>query len=264
MDQRLPHGVRAERHRLLGDARRLAIVEALGEGPRQIPELARLLGIHPTTVRAHLERLLEAGVLEEEPGVPAGRGRPSKHYRLRQPLLAGDPEVRLFVGSLVSLLRGAYGERVVPAAEDEGTRRGRELGRSFRHPSFEQAVREVVKTLNRLSFDPAPPIRRKDVVAVDVRHCPFGIDPHDPDGAVVCAFHKGLVRGLAEATSGEDVGVRLLPFVAPGRCRIELCRGGIPPPDRTPGASLAIFVGMNALWPLWEVFARAVSDGPVA
>ncbi len=222
MDQRLPRGVRAQRHRLLGNVRRLAIVEALGEGPRQVPELARLLGVHPTTVRAHLELLLGAGMLEEEPGVPAGRGRPPKRYRLRQSLLAGDPEVRLFVGSLVSLLRGVYGERAVATAEEEGARRGRELGHSFRHPSFEQAVREVVKTLNRLSFAPAPPARRNDVVAVDVHHCPYGVDPHDPNGAIVCAFHEGLVRGLAEAASGEEVGVRLLPFVAPGLCRVEL------------------------------------------
>ena len=222
MDRRLPQEIRAQRHHLLGDARRLAIVEALGEGPRQVPELARLLGIHPTTVRAHLDRLLAAGLLEEEPGVPAGRGRPSKRYRLRQPLLAGDPEVRLFVGSLVSLLRDAYGESATATAEVEGARRGRELGRSFRHPSAEQAVREVVKTLNRLSFDPAPPTRRNDVVAVDIRHCPFSVDPDDPDGAIVCAFHEGLVRGLAEVTSGEEVGVRLLPFVGPDICRIEL------------------------------------------
>jgi predicted ArsR family transcriptional regulator len=222
VDSQLSRGVRAERHRLLGDARRLAIVEALGEGPREIPELARLLGIHPTTVRSHLERLLEAGLLMEEAGVPAGRGRPSKRYRLREPLLAGDPEVRLFVGSLVSLLRAAYGERAISAAKEEGTRRGRELGRSFRHPSAEQAVREVVKTLNRLSFGPGPPVRRDDGVAVDVHHCPYGVDPDDPDGIVVCCFHEGLVRGLAEEASGQEVGVRLLRFVAPGICRVEL------------------------------------------
>jgi predicted ArsR family transcriptional regulator len=200
----------------------LAIVEALEEGPRQVPELARLLGIHPTTVRAHLERLLQAGVLEEEAGVPAGRGRPSKRYRLRQPLLGGEPEVRLFVGSLVSLLRQAYGERAVAAAEKEGARKGREMGRSFRHPSMEQAVREVVDTLTKLSFAPDPPIRREDAMSVDVRHCPFSVDPHDPDGAIVCGFHEGLIRGLAETASGQEVGVRLLPFIAPGICRVEL------------------------------------------
>ena len=74
MDERLTPGFRAQRHRLLGDTRRLAIVEALGEGPRQIPELSRLLGIHPTTVRAHLEKLLEAGMLEEVGRCPRGTG----------------------------------------------------------------------------------------------------------------------------------------------------------------------------------------------
>lgn len=227
MDRRLPPGVRAERHRLLGDARRLAIVEALGEGPREVPELARLLGIHPTTVRSHLDRLLEAGVLEEEAGVPSGRGRPSRRYRLRQPLLAGDPEVQLFVGSLISLLRRAFGERAVPAAAEEGFRRGQQLGKSARHVSFEEAVREVVKTLHRLSFDPEPAHHdRDDTVAIDVRHCPFGVEPDDLDGAIVCAFHEGLVRGLAESMSGKPVDVRLLPFVAPGRCQVQLLQRG--------------------------------------
>lgn len=222
MDPPALQGERAQRYRLLADPRRLAIVEALGEGPRQIPELARLLGIHPTTVRSHLEKLLEAGMLEEEAGLPAGRGRPSKRYRLRQPLLASDPEVRLFVGSLVSLLRRVSGEGAVAAAEDEGARRGRELGHPFRHPSVEQTVREVVELLARLSFAPAPPVRKKDALEVDVRHCPLHVDPFDPDGAIVCAFHKGLIRGLAEVASGEQVGVRLRPFVAPGVCRVEL------------------------------------------
>ncbi|MGH9042347.1 MAG: hypothetical protein ACRDZ3_19180, partial [Acidimicrobiia bacterium] len=165
---------------------------------------------------------LEAGMLEEEAGVPAGRGRPSKRYRLRQPLLASDPEVRLFVGSLVSLLRRVSGDDAATAADDEGARRGRELGRSFRHPSVEQTMREVVELLEQLSFNPDPPVRRGDALAVDVRHCPLHVDPFDPDGAIVCAFHKGLIRGLAEMASGEEVEVRLQPFVAPGVCRVEL------------------------------------------
>jgi predicted ArsR family transcriptional regulator len=231
MDRRIPRGVRAERHRLLGNPHRLAIVEALEEAPRQIPELARLLGIHPTTVRDHLAKLLEAGVLQEEPGVPAGRGRPSKRYRLRYPLVGKDTEVRLFIGSLISLLRTAYGERAVVAAEEEGARRGRELGRSFRHPSLEQAVRVVIETLERLSFAPTPPTHRDGGVAVDVRHCPFNVDPHDPDAALVCAFHEGLIRGVAEVAAGEEVGVRLLPFVAPGLCRVEISPGRAQAPD---------------------------------
>ena len=96
------------------------------------------------------------------------------------------------------------------------------LAGSLMGGDIEQAVREVVKALNRLCFAPAPPTRREDTVAVDIHHCPFNVDPHDPGGAIVCGFHEGLVRGLAEVASGQDVGVRLLPFVAPGLCRIEL------------------------------------------
>ncbi|MGH9035524.1 MAG: hypothetical protein ACRD0O_07140, partial [Acidimicrobiia bacterium] len=39
-----------------------------------------------------------------------------------------------------------------------------------------------------------------------------------------CAFHEGIVRGLAEVASDNDVAVRVLPFVAPGLCRVELSR----------------------------------------
>ena|SRR5438067_1867723 len=237
MSRRLPQGVRAERHRLLGDARRLAIVEALQEGPRQVPELAGLLGIHPSTVRGHLERLLKAGLLEEEPGTPGGRGRPSKRYRLREPLLAGDPEVRLFVGSIVSLLCEAYGDEAAAKAEQEGLRRGGQLAGAYRHPSAEQAVREVVKTLHRLCFAPAPPTRHENTVAVDIHHCPFNVDPHDPGGSIVCAFHRGLVRGLAQAASGQAVEVRLVPFVAPDQCRVELSF------SPAPGSVAAVPVG---------------------
>src|SRR5918996_5654790 len=109
MDRRLPRAVRAQRHHLLADDSRLAIVEALSEGPRGIPELCRLVGIHRTTVQGHLEKLLAAGVVVEDPAVPRGRGRPSKHYRLRIPIVGDDAETRLFVGSLVGLLRKAYG-----------------------------------------------------------------------------------------------------------------------------------------------------------
>lgn len=222
MDPRLPREVRAQRHHLLADDSRLAIVEALAEGPRGIPELSRLVGLHRTTVHGHLEKLLAAGVVVEDPGIPGGRGRPSKRYRLKIPILGGDPENRLFVGSLVALLRKAYGGEATAAAEEEGRERGRELGQSFQHPSLEQTAREVVNTLEHLSFAPTRPVRRNEALAFDLQNCPFRVDPDDPDGSIVCAFHEGIVRGVAEMASGEEVAVRVLPFSAPGLCRVEL------------------------------------------
>ncbi|MDQ3943835.1 MAG: ArsR family transcriptional regulator [Actinomycetota bacterium] len=223
MDLRLPRAVRAQRHHLLADDSRLAIVEALAEGPRGIPELSRLVGLHRTTVQGHLEKLLAAGVVVEDPGLPGGRGRPSKRYRLKIPILGGDTENRLFVGSLVALLRKAYGKEAPAAAEEEGRERGRELGRSFHHPSLEQTTREVVDTLEHLCFAPTRPVRRNETLAFDLQNCPFRVDPDDPDGPIVCAFHEGIVRGVAEMASGDDVAVRVLPFTAPGLCRVELC-----------------------------------------
>ena len=199
------------------------MVEALAEGPRGIPELSRLVGLHRTTVEGHLEKLLAAGVVVEDPGVPGGRGRPSKRYRLKIPILGGDAENRLFVGSLVALLRKAYGRGAADAAQEEGLQRGRELGQSFRHPSLEQTTREVFDTLEHLSFAPTPPVRRNETLAFDLQNCPFRVDPNDPDGSIVCAFHEGIVRGVAEMASGEDVAVRVTPFTAPGVCRVELC-----------------------------------------
>ena len=59
-------------------------------------------------------------------------------------------------------------------------------------------------------------------MAFDLQNCPFRVDPNDPDGPIVCAFHEGIVRGVAEMASGEDVAVRVVPFNAPGLCRVEL------------------------------------------
>jgi hypothetical protein len=61
------------------------------------------------------------------------------------------------------------------------------------------------------------------------------VDPRDPDAAVVCAFHEGLSRGVAEVASGENVGVRLLPFVAPGLCRVEISPSRAQTPDPRKG-----------------------------
>lgn len=222
MDPRHTRATRAQRHHLLGDASRLAIVEALEEGPRQIPELSRMIGIHRTTVQGHLDKLMAAGLVDEEPGVPAGRGRPSKRYRLRIPLIGGEPEMRMFVQSLVALIRRAYSEDAIAVSEEEGRSRGQALARVLRHPSLEQTARQVSDTLEHLSFAPTPTAKRNEALAIDLQHCPFRVDPDDPDGPIVCAFHEGLVRGVAEVASGDDVGVRVVPFSAPGLCRVEL------------------------------------------
>jgi hypothetical protein len=135
--------------------------------------------------------------------------------------IAGDPEVLMFFGGLVALLRKAYGEGAVAATEEEGARTGRGLGRSLRHSSIEHTAEQVLDVLERLSFASGSPIRDTEGLYVDLRHGAFSVDPNDPDGVLVCAFHEGLVRGVAEVSSGDDVAVRVLPNIRPGVCRVE-------------------------------------------
>jgi hypothetical protein len=127
----------------------------------------------------------------------------------------------MFFGGLVALLRKAYGEGAVAATEEEGARTGRGLGRSLGHSSIEHTAEQVLDVLERLSFASGSPIRDTEGLYVDLRHGAFRVDPNDPDGVLVCAFHAGLVRGVAEVSSGDDVAVRVLPNIRPGVCRVE-------------------------------------------
>jgi predicted ArsR family transcriptional regulator len=212
---------RADRHRLLADPTRLAIVEALSEGPREIGELARVTGVHRNTVRAHLLRLDEAGVLVVEDGLPSGPGRPSRRYRLQEPLGTTGSELRLLVEGLAEALRRTGGADAAKAAEEEGRRLGRGLGRRLDYPSVEQAVGQVMALLDRLSF--APKLRRRvDTFDIEMGNCGFGMEAGSRSASVVCALHLGLIRGVAEESSGGLGRIRVLPFVPSGGCRAEI------------------------------------------
>jgi predicted ArsR family transcriptional regulator len=226
---------RADRHRLLADPTRLAIVEALAEGPREIGELARVTGVHRNTVRAHLLRLDEAGFLTVENGQPSGPGRPSRRYHLREPLGSTGSELRLLVEGLAGALSRTQGPQAAAAAEEEGRRLGRQLGRRLEYPSVEQAVGQVMAMLDHLSFGPRLR-RRPDAFEVELGHCAFAQAPEDPGAPVVCAFHLGLVRGVAEESGCRLGRIRMLPFVPSGGCRAEIDVPGRRQPASSAGA----------------------------
>lgn len=211
--------LRARRHRLLSDPTRLAIVDALSRGPRDVAELARAAGVHPNTVRAHLGRLRAAGLLAEEPGPRKGPGRPAKRFRL---LPAGQEglEFRLLVEALLSMVRSVRGELPGALAATEGFRLGRELGRELARAGREPEE-VLLSLLEELSFAPAAR-REGSRLVVDLRHCPFWGGLAETAGQVICSFHFGLLRGAAEGAGGEPSGVDLRPLVQPDLCRVEV------------------------------------------
>jgi predicted ArsR family transcriptional regulator len=216
----------AERHRLLGDETRLMIVDALAEGPRTVAELARLAGVHANTVRSHLARLEGAGVVDPPTSQPSRRGRPALRYRLREPLPMTAPEFRMLVGSLLGLVERAYSADANDAAEAEGHSVGLTLASRLQYATAEQVVDQVLRVLRHLSFSPEL-VSEADGYRFVLRSCPFGVGRGDRRGRIVCAFHLGLIRGVAEGVGSAGVKrVDLHPHVDAATCEavIELDR----------------------------------------
>lgn len=216
-------GVRARRHQLLADPTRLAIVDALSQGPKGVGELARLAGVHPNTVRAHLRRLRSVGLLVEEQASSGRPGRPAKHFRLALPVLEEGREYRLLVEGLIAMVQNASRDLPEALAATEGYRLGQELGRALARTGSEP--QEALLTLLReLSFAPVARLEAGKLV-VDLHHCPFWNGLVTKAGNVICAFHFGLLRGAAQGAGGEASAVDLRPLVGPELCRVELAVG---------------------------------------
>lgn len=215
---------RAERHQLLSHPTRLAIIRALRARPREVSELADVAEVHPNTVRSHLHRLHEAGLLEAQSVRRGTRGRPTKQYRLLEPL-ESDPAIsgdinRLLMKAIVSLARRTQGESAAVVATEEGVRLGRELGETFVSADRDEHS-WLVDLHDRLSFAPQA-CERQGGMEIDLLHCPFWDGSVEEDGDVVCSFHIGMLHGAADSAGQAPQTVNLEPFVQPGCCRVTV------------------------------------------
>jgi DNA-binding transcriptional ArsR family regulator len=84
--------VLARRFRALGDATRLALLQALFGGERAVQELCGLTGVSQANASKHLARLIEQGVVARR------RDGLFTRYRIADPTL--EPLCRLVCGSL--------------------------------------------------------------------------------------------------------------------------------------------------------------------
>src|SRR5690349_19473957 len=102
----------------LGDETRFSMYQELASStaPVTASELADRLGIHANTVRLHLERLREAGLVEVEPVHRGTVGRPQHVYSLAPgaPGLGFDPPSHALLAGLLA----ALAERVGAVSDD--------------------------------------------------------------------------------------------------------------------------------------------------
>jgi predicted ArsR family transcriptional regulator len=199
-------------------ARLFARLASLGR-PAGTDELAAELGLHPSGVRVHLERLRDAGLLSRE-RVAQPLGRPRDSWSIATDALPGGQPPDAY-RRLARWLARSIPPRPRRLAEME--RAGRELGRELvpeRNPS---PVDETMgRILTALGFAPRRERQKTGAVVFRVGSCPYREAVRE-NQAVVCALHRGLTSGLLD---GLAPSARITGFVPedPDRagCLIEI------------------------------------------
>jgi predicted ArsR family transcriptional regulator len=197
----------------LGDDTRFAIYQELGRSPAPLSasELAERLSLHPNTVRPHLDRMREAGLVEVEPIHRGTVGRPQLRYSLAPgaPGLGLDPPAHTLLAGLLAALAEQLGGDGLDAA-NLGRRWGTDA--NSRRQTGRGCLAALVAELDRLGFDPVQselgPGDGGRRVRVDFLHCPFR-ELAEAYPELVCHLHRGIVEGLLAQTarSGQTAGM---------------------------------------------------------
>jgi predicted ArsR family transcriptional regulator len=190
-------GLTPDEARALAHPSRRAVAEALAAagGALNVAELADRVGLHHNAVRQHLAALQRAGVVAAAPSVPTGRaGRPSMRYALAAPTAVAAVGHRELVRLLLGLVRRAR------TTEDDVEAFGWEQGRGL---VPDDADLDALKaSLAGLGFAPEEVTTAADRRAgrsdIRLRACPFKDAVLAEGGHLICALHRGLVRGALE------------------------------------------------------------------
>lgn len=193
-------------------------------------EAAAHVGISRKLAAFHLEKLVDAGLLEAmqqpaDPGARRGRGRVPKVYRpTGERVSVSVPERRLdLLGEvLVDAVAGeAESGNARAAALGRARERGVELGSAEREARRigrtgpERAVHLATGVLERVGYEPY----RTDDGSVRLRNCPFH-PLADRQRELVCGMNRELVEGVLRGLGNESVTALLAP--RPGECCVEV------------------------------------------
>ena len=203
----------------LGDNTRYAIYLELARSPRPLTtsEIAETLDLHPNTVRPHLERMRDVGLLDIETEARGAVGRPQHRYSLAAdaPSLGLEPPTFRVLARMLLRLAGSARLGMEEAAEA-----GREQGEAdAATDDSDDCLDGLVLRLDALGFDPAT-IQEDDTATVAFTHCPFrDLAESDPD--VVCGLHRGMVEGFVDGCGGAQV-VEFHTLLSRTPCQVTL------------------------------------------
>jgi predicted ArsR family transcriptional regulator len=215
---------------LADDSRYAIFVEmSRASGELSTTELAERLDLHPNTVRLHLERLRDVGLVEASTVGHGSVGRPQHHWAVT----AQAPSLGLEPGAfrvLAHLLAEAAAAAKPDAAALQGIGQRAGEARSGTAPVGAgragtdgirggpavtgvgaACLRTVIEELADLGFDPVidmsggePGTSSRHAVAFT--SCPFReLATAFPD--LVCALHRGVTEGIVAAVGARTPGV---------------------------------------------------------
>ncbi len=199
--------------------KRAAILELLVDQPEPttLGALVEASGLHPNTVREHLDGLLEQGRVRRFRQEPSGRGRPPWLYEATE-----GSENREYAGLAAALAAtiARTSPDPVEAAVTAGEEWGRDLVRGRDRATTPDGPREeVVGLLDEVGFDPDRTPERPELVRL--RRCPL-LEAAHRHRDVVCGVHVGMVRGALAELGGDPAGTALEPFAQPGACLLTI------------------------------------------
>ncbi|RMI31335.1 helix-turn-helix transcriptional regulator [Nocardia stercoris] len=195
--------------------------------PMTRDEVAEYAGISLELAAFHLDRLVEAGLLQARyehvglrPVGPASRVYEPTDTEVQVSL----PERRhdLLARILMQAVLTESGDEnardaTVRVAADEGIRTGRELREQLHtdRVGAERALSIVANTLDQQGFEPA----KTDDTCLRLRNCPFHpLATQAPE--LVCGLNYAYVAGLVHGLDADAIHAELVPV--PGECCVEI------------------------------------------
>lgn len=213
-----------EVHKALADDTRFRLYRYLGLSgrPVSVRELSTRLSLHPNTLRPHLRRLEEAGLVRREARKGSATvGRPQTLYAAVVRDGHEGRDYRLLAEILAGLATGARAkERATTLAQEWGqyltVQGGPKPG--TRLPAGRNLA-VLQEAMAQAGFEPRFRRAGKGTVEISLRDCPFR-DLLEDHRDLVCSIHRGLLEGMLGALKPPLVLGAFEPLAERTVCRL--------------------------------------------